>query len=184
MEVVTKIKQNPIEYKVYIAKDGKEFETKYECEDYERSLYFKKLWKILDAKCVDVDFFEDYKLFISFKYAPSYDDNYVYDFISLLTSYELRFCIDYKNKSSKEDIYIERDPDLNSVNINIRSYIDQIKFKEGDTYLLGIKYSYDDYGVTEFTVKDKKQCIEKIQTSLDQFSNIFNMGNVEIQFGN
>lgn len=57
MEVVTKIKQNLIEYKIYIAKDGKEFETKYECEDYEKSLYFKELWKTLEAKCVNADFF-------------------------------------------------------------------------------------------------------------------------------
>ena len=176
MEIITKTKQKPVEYQVYIAKDGKEFETKYECEDYERSLYFKKLWKILDAKCVDVDFFDYYNKFISFKYTPSYDDNYVYDFIRLLTSYEL--------KSYNEDICIGRDLSLNPSSMNIRKYIDRINFKEGDTYLLGIKYSYDDYGNTEFTVKDKKQCIEKIQTSLDQFSNIFNMGNVEIQFGN
>lgn len=176
MEVITKVQQNPIEYKVYVAKDGTEFDKKYECEDYEKSLYFKELWKIFDAKLINVDFFEYFDIFISFKYTRSYYNNYIYDFISLLTSYVLKYY--------KEDIYIERDSDLNSVNINIRSYIDQINFKEGDTYLLGIKYSYDDYGSTEYTIKDKKQCIEKIQTSLDQFSNIFNMGNVEIQFGN
>ena len=179
MEVVTKIKQNPIEYKVYTAKDGKEFDDKYKCEEYERNLYFKELWKILEAKCVDAGFFEYYDKFISFKYVPSYSDNYIYDFISFLTECEL--------KSYKGDMCIERNYNLNFISVNIRNYINQTKFKEGDTYLFGIKYSYDYYdenGSTEFTIKDKKQCIEKIQTSLDQFSNIFNMGNAEIQFGN
>ena len=173
MEVVTKIKQNPIEYKVYVAKDGKEFEKKWECEDYERNLYFKELWKILDAKCVNADFFDYYDKFISFKYVLSYDDNYVCDFINLLTTFDFN-C---------EKCELERNSDLNSSVMSIRDYIDNIDFKEGKTYLLGIKYSYDYYNpcdYTEFVIKDAKQCSEKIQTLLNQFSNIFGIENFKI----
>lgn len=110
-------------------------------------------------------FFDYYDKFISFKYIPSYDDNYIFDFISFLTAYELKSC--------KEGMCIERNLGLNPSSINIKNYIDDIGFKEGDTYLLGIKYYYDDDGNTEFTVKDKKQCSERVRGIIYQFSDIF-----------
>ena len=168
MKTITKTRQNPVEYKVYVAKDGTEFEKEYECEDYEKNLYFKELWKTLDARCVDVNFFEDYNTFVSFKYVQSYFDHYIYDFISLLTSCEL--------KSYKGDLCISINYNLNSISVDIRNYIDRINFKEGNIYLLGIKYSYDDYGSTEFMITDSKECAKKIRTSLDQFSDIFKEG--------
>ena len=173
MIAVEKTELKEVKTTVYKARDGKEFDNEYECENYENETYFNKLWKALEAEYMRcglpfIEGYDNFELF-SFKYTEKNKYN-VGDFLDLLVSNT--FCCQTNT--------ITKDLTLIQPVVSVREYLQDVNFEENKIYIFGIKYSYNNFDYynkaferTHYRIFSERDFQEEFDRSLLKYYFIF-----------
>ena len=154
---------------VYIASDGKEFDTKQACCEHESIGIIRKAWDIFDVKVIHYDC----ERFVCFTYKSGNDKL----FNAMLTA--LSVIVPTGCFNLKENLESWLRVDFSNVHASsVAEYLEDIKkheYKDGETYYLNVYWKcerepYDDYLVEVLPIDYFK---EKLQERIEDFEETF-----------